>query len=356
MDTKTKKKKVAILIVSFNAREYLDECIGSLLQYASSRVEENIVVYDNHSNDGTPDYILNRWPQVTVIKSEVNYGYAGGNVRGWEIIQREGPVDYLILLNQDTLVTQGWVERLVDFMDAHAKAGSAQPLLMLYPETQKINSNGNIIQYLGFGYSSYNSHALTSIALREHRINYASGAATILRPEALHEVSLFEEFMFMYLEDLDLGWRLTLAGWENYLVPESVVYHKYEFHRGMRQFYFFERNRLWILLKNYRPLTLLLLLPVLLFMEAGILLRSAGSNAFFSKVRAYLFFLKLKNIRELIRMHKSVASIRRRSDRHMLDSFSPVIRFQPLASPILMFIVNPVLWGYYQVIRFFIFW
>ncbi|MEK7584042.1 MAG: hypothetical protein AAB490_02265, partial [Patescibacteria group bacterium] len=200
------------------------------------------------------------------------------------------------------------------------------------------------------------SRAVSSIPLREHRINYASGAAVILRPLAVQEVSLFEEFMFMYLEDLDLGWRLTLAGWENHLVPGSVVLHKYEFHRGMRQFYFFERNRLWILLKNYRPLTLVLLLPALLLMEVGILLRSVGSEAFTAKVRSYLFFLKGENIREVIRMHKTVAAFRRRSDRQMLDSFSSTILFQPLASPLLTYLVNPVLWAYYQLIRIFIFW
>jgi len=206
------KKKIAILIVSYNGRVDLSECLSSLTRDSYESIDQYIYVVDNASNDGSIEYLEANWPHIHIIKSETNTGFSGGNNIGWNAIRFDIPdIDYLMLLNQDTIASRNFLEPLIEVMEHHQNVGSVQPLLKLYPEKHKINSLGNIIQFLGFGYSSFNGFDETKVAVTDHSINYASGSAVMLRRNAIDQVGLFDDFMFMYQEDLDLGWRLYLA-------------------------------------------------------------------------------------------------------------------------------------------------
>ncbi|MBI4090628.1 MAG: glycosyltransferase family 2 protein [Candidatus Komeilibacteria bacterium] len=348
---------VPILIVNYNGRPYLEDCLRSLSAAGNDRIRPVVYIVDNASEDDSVAYLGAHWPEVRIVRSHSNLGYAGGNVLGWSIIRGEWPdARYIFLLNQDTLVTEHFLEPLVDYLDRHPSAGAVQPKIMLFPETSVVNSLGNVIHFLGLGYSSGSGQRETVLGDGPRRINYASGAAVLLRIEAIDAVGLFSPFMFMYLEDLDLGWRLSLKGLWSMLVPQSIVYHKYEFKRGMRQYYYFERNRLWIVLKNYRLRTLLLICPALVILEFAQLVRAAVLGILMHKLRGYFYFFNLGHIRQLLVERSMVQSMRTVSDRDIISSFSGRIDFQPLNGFLVRKIANPFFNAYLKMVQPLIRW
>ncbi len=348
---------VPILILNYNGRQYLDDCIGSLIADVYDDLEPVIYVVDNQSTDDSAQYLRERWPEVCIFSAPSNLGFAAGNNFGWAQILKDIPeVQYLFLLNQDTVVERGFLAPLVRAFERDPRLGSAQAKLLLHPETTKVNSLGNVIHFLGFGYGSYDGVAEASAPKQDHAINYPSGAAVLLRASALREVGLFDDFMFMYLEDLDLGWRLSLAGWKNVLIASSRVYHKYQFSRSMKQYYFFERNRLWIILKNYHIATLLLLAPAWSMMELGQLLFAAINGVLPKKISSYTYFFSRKHLNMLKEDRKRTQALRKVKDRDILSTFSGVIDFQPLQNPLITYIANPVFSLYHRLIQYCIFW
>lgn len=347
---------IPILIVNYNGRAYLEECLTSLAS-AEDTPRHIVYIVDNASKDDSVAYLRENWPDVRLILSGTNLGFAGGNNLGWQVIKREiHGVQYIMLLNQDTVVDRNFLRPLMTVLDAEPTVGAVQPLLLLHPARDRINSLGNVIHLLGFGYSSSNNAPVAGASLVRKQINYASGAAVLLRVRAIDRVGLFDDFMFMYLEDLDLGWRLSLAGWESMLVPDSIIYHKYEFRRGMRQYYYFERNRLWIIFKNYKLPTLLLLLPLAIGMEIGQVVRAAMTGTFMAKLRGYAYFFSVEHLKVFHRDRRAVQHGRIKTDREMLSAFSGHIDFQPLQGPLLRYIVNPVCETYLRILRLIVIW
>lgn len=351
------KAHVAILIASYNGRAYLAECLPSIFQSSYSDIVQKVFIVDNHSSDGTREYVRDNWPHVRLIENDYNAGYAGGNNIGLEVILREMPsAEYLLLLNEDTVVEPNFLSALVARLSQDKFLGCVQPRIMLFHDRERVNSLGNVIHFLGFGYSGYSNCTWTSITDFQRSINYASGACVLLRMSAIKKVGLFDSFMFMYLEDLDLGWRLKLAGIGSELVPESVIYHKYEFSRGMKHYYYFERNRLWIILKNYKIATLAVIFPAWFIMELGQLLRASMRGELGIKLSTYGFFLVPKNFFSLMRARRSTQALRTVPDKQIIKHFSGKIDFQPLQEPLVRYIANPLFSCYHSVIKYLIIW
>ncbi len=339
------KRTVAVLIPNYNGKHFLEDCLTSLAKDVYSHLDPIIYIIDNASTDGSREYLASYWPSVKVLRLETNLGYAGGLNRGYEQALTDYPdIEFVILLNSDTVVESGFLEPLVSQMDTDMTCGAAQPLLVLHAHPDRVNSLGNVIHFLGFGYTSHCDELIHTFDLTSYDhtiINYASGAAALLRVKAIKETGLFEDFMFMYLEDLDLGWRLSAAGWKSLLVTESIVYHKYEFHRGMKLYYYFERNRLWVLLKNYQISTLLAIAPAWCIMEVGQLLYAIKEGRLREKLKAYGFFFSRDHLHALLLGRSHMQQIRKRSDGSLLRSFSGAILFQPIENGILRVFVNP---------------
>lgn len=352
-----KKTNVAILIPNYNGKHLLDDCLKSI--YASECESTDLLVYiaDNSSTDGSVTYIKESWPNVRIVELNKNYGYAGGNNRGFEaILKDDGDVEYLYLLNSDTIVYKKFLDPLVEYMASHDDCGSAQSKLLLHPETDKINSNGNRIHFLGFGYATSLGEINNPEINQIRKINYASGAGAMLRVSMIKQIGLFADFMFMYLEDLDLGWRITLSGRTNVIVPDSVIYHKFEFSRGMTLYYYFERNRLWILLTNYKLATLILIFPAWVFMELGQIVFAAFNGHIKDKFKSYLYFMSIRNLDYLLKQRKARSKLRRISDRKLIKTFTGKIEYQPLDNVLVKYVANPVLSMYHFVLSYIIFW
>jgi GT2 family glycosyltransferase len=348
-----KKDKVIVIIASYNGQLYWPELMPVLSRENYQDFTLEILVVDNNSTDNSVSYLQTNYPQVKIIANQTNLGFVGANNLGYQYAQEQG-ANFIYLLNQDTIVQPGWLGPLYDFAKQN-KFGSLQSKLLLWPAQEKINTVGNVIHFLGFGFGR-KSNKLDRGEEQIRKIDYASGAGVFMALEVLQKLGgLFDETMFMYLEDLDLGWSLNLLGYDNYLIPQSIIYHKYEFNRSMKQVYWFERNRLWIMLKNYKIPTLLLIFPAWLIMELGQLFYAFLKGYLGQKLRAYSFLFSGRQWKILRQKRAQRQAQRQRSDRQVVYKFSGRILFQPLNSFILR-LANLFFGLYWLVIKQIIFW
>ncbi|KPJ85897.1 hypothetical protein AMJ57_01440 [Parcubacteria bacterium SG8_24] len=347
----TAGKRVAVVIVTYDAERYLDDCLGSLRLADTSGIDLTVFAVDNDSHDGTARIIGERYPEVRLIRNDRNIGFAAGNNRGIEAATAAG-AEYVYLLNQDTEVAAPFLREALQVMESDDRIGSVQSLLLLSPERHLVNSSGNAIHFLGFGFcEDYRRPVERLDRSRIRPITYASGAGVLFRVSVLRETGLFDERLFLYHEDLDLGWRLRLAGFENVLAPHSVVYHKYEFSRSIGKYYYMERNRYIVLLKNLRLWSLLVLLPALLIAEVGLWIGALRGGWWRKKRAATAYFLKGDAWRHILTGRRRVARTRRISDRRLVRHFSSVIAHQEVEKPLVRYVANPLMTVAWAVMR-----
>lgn len=344
--------KVFIIIVSYNGQKYLPALFSSL---AKQTVQAEIVLVDNGSSDGSVFFVEQNYPAVKVFRNEKNLGFAQGNNIGIKYAL-EGGVDYVALLNQDTRVEPDWLERLVEKMEADKSIGCCQPTILMWPDQEKVNSLGNEIHFLGFGFTKGNGQKLEAMKQKkggiQEEITYCSGAACVFRAEALKKVGLFDEKLFMYQDDLDLGWRLRLAGYRNVLVPTAIVYHEYHYSQAKYKYYYMERNRHWVNLKNYRLWTLLLILPAMILMEMGLWAFAIIKGWWLEKLKGY--FDLMKNLPYIFQKRRQVQKLRKAGDRPVTKLFVSRIWYQEISNPLLNYIGNPLMVIYWNIARWLI--
>ena len=327
------RTRVAVVVLTLDAARWLPGCFGSLraARRASPEIDLDLIAVDNGSRDGTAGLLRTGWPEVTVVETGENLGYAGGNDVGLRLALERG-AEHVFLLNPDTEVDPGFLSEALAVARARPDAGAIQSLILLAGERGLVNTSGNEIHFLGFGCCGGYRSPAAAVPPGPREIAFASGAAVLYRASALREVGLLDEALFLYQEDLDLGWRLRLAGHPNLVAPRSVVFHHYEFSRSPRKYYFLERNRWWVLLKNVRARNLLLLLPFLLAAEAGLHLLAAASGWLPQKLRADVDALRPGALRRVLSERRRIAALRTVSDREIFRLFTPAVDFEGAAS------------------------
>lgn len=374
--------KVAI-IISPNwrdyAKKYLGECIESI-RAQDWTGESKVFLIDNETSEESFGYLKKIVPEAEVVRNKNNDGFAKGNNEAIKLALAQG-FDYIVLINMDTIVDQFCIREMVTSAGL-AQVGAVQARLMLHPDTEKINSLGNITHFLGFGYSDGYGEKFTKMSLRgaERRgnlgqkskdeiaspmarndsdreivISYPSGAAVLFKREVLEEVGLFDEEFWMYNEDQDIGWRIWLAGYKCILAPDAVVYHKYEFSRSIQKYYWMDRNRILVMLKNYHWLTLLLILPAFFVMEFGLFLFSIKTGWFREKLRVYWYFLNPKKLVYIWQARRQIQALRKTKDKDIVKMFSGRIWYQEIDDWKLRFI-NPIFNLYWAIVKKIIIW
>ena len=347
-------KKIAIILPTYNGKSFLPDCLKSLDNQDYPQDLLTIIVVDDNSQDGTVEYLQENYPQIKIISNQKNRGFAAVNNQGHLLAQKYNP-DYLVLLNQDTIVEPNWLKSLIGTMLSEENIAIVQPKILLHPETKLINSFGNSIHFLGFGFCNYYRHADDLPASHPFELPYASGAACLIDIKALDKVGLFDDRFFMYHEDVDLGWRLRLAGHKIMFDPLAVVYHKYNYSKAVYKFYHMDRNRWIVMLQNYHWATLLLFAPMLIVMEAGIFLFSIKNGWFKEKIRGWWWiFNNLKGI--MTRRAEIQSKIRRVKDRKIVSLYVGSIKFQDVDNALLKYLVNPLTELYFMVAKGIIFW
>lgn len=348
------KPRIAIIIVTHNAARYLEDCLSSVYanDYPHDRFE--VMVVDNASSDETVSMISHDWPEVVIIQSEGNSGFAQANNSAISRALDQG-FEAVFLLNQDTTVDAHFLSLALTSLEADPAIGAVQSKLLLHDQPNLINSWGNELHFLGFGYAGGYRQPDSGIN-HDYDITYPSGAAVLIRSTALQDIGLLRGEFFMYHEDSDLGWRLWLAGWRVCLSANSIVYHKYEFSRSITKYYFMERNRRWMILSNFHWATLLLISPALVAMDIGMLLYAIRSGWRPQYLRAWSDAYAPQAWPLVRHWRRQVQQSRRVSERFVVSRFTGLIKFQEVDNLIVRWIMNPCLDLYWRCVRFFIFW
>jgi len=319
--------RAAIVVVTYQSAKDVDACFGSLAAARLGGAE--VVAVDNASSDGTPALIRERHPGVAVVEAGANLGFAAGNGLGIRRALAAG-AEWIYLLNPDTDVDPGFLEEALSVGEADARTAAVQSLLLLHPDRDRVNTAGNEIHFLGFGYCGRYRAPRASVPDEPREIAFASGAAVLLRASALREVGAFDDVLFMYQEDQDLGLRLRMAGWRARLAPRSLVWHHYRFSKNPRKYFFLERNRYLVLAKNLRARSLVVLAPFLAAAELALLAVAAVGGWLPEKLRADAALFSAP-LRVHVRAERArVRLLRRISDRELARWFTPALEFEGL--------------------------
>ncbi len=298
---------------------------------------------------------------LTYIYNDEWIGFSGNNNLGVEKA-KELDCDYVHLTNEDTDIDQEYILRAIERAEKDPNIAIVQSLLLLAEERNKVNSIGNRFHYLGFGFSGgYKWTKREAEAYFEEKrktdpdlnIHYASGAGMLVRVSALNGEKLFDEKFYSYHEDTDASLMARIKGQKVVIEPKSIIYHYYEFGKSKKNFFWMERNRYALIFSYYKIKTLLLLLPIMLVMDFGLLLFSFKSGWWREKLNVYKEWFTKEYWQWIKSRRKSIQSVRKMNDRKLLQFSTSVIEFQSdgVRNPVLDHIGNPCLAFYWGIVK-----
>lgn len=273
--------KLTVIIVNYNVKFFVEQCLDSL-ERALDGIDSEVFVVDNHSSDGSIEYLKPRFPKVIFIESNHNLGFARAN--NMAIRQAEG--QYVLLLNPDTFVGEQTIKQAIEFMDQHPKAGGAGVKMFNTDGTKALESRRGLPTPLTSFYKMcglcskfpesrrFGKYYMGYLSWdKPERIDIISGAFCLMRKEALDKAGHLDEDFFMYGEDIDLSYRLLKAGYDNWYLPLPILHYKGEStHKSsFRYVHVFYQAMLIFFKKHYGHMRLWVTLPI----KAAIYVRSA---------------------------------------------------------------------------------
>jgi GT2 family glycosyltransferase len=271
---------VAVVVVTHNSAGQLAALGASLTPQLRS--DDELVIVDNASTDATASLARTLGERAQVIETGFNAGFAAGCRRG----ARASVAPLLFLVNPDTVLADGALERLRAIAGSHPDWAAWQPAVML-PDG-RINAAGGVVHYLGIGWAGQCGQVASELAAQPYEAAFASGAALVVRRSDWQELDGLRDDYFLYGEDLDLGLRLWLGGRRVGVEPRARVIHEYVFDKGPQKWYLLERNRWRTVLATYPLALLVALAPALVAAELGILALAARDGWLRAKLRAQL--------------------------------------------------------------------
>ena len=341
------KPLIDVIVVSYGHAKFMSKLFLSLSKVAYPRDRWRLHIVINKEGDGTLTAVHNlmielnsNLPKTLIHEPHANLGFAGGNNLAiqWSI---KNAGEYVYLLNPDTEIIEQALDESIKVALSDSSIGTVQSLLLRGDNPQQINSKGNAIHFLGFGYCLGDHDPVETAPTQVTDITYASGAGVLIPLKVMQEIGLLEDALHSYHEDLDFGWRVMLAGLRNVLAPKSIVIHHYEFSRSIAKWEFMERNRLLVMLKNYSLPTIIVLLPAIIATEAAIWAFSAKGGWLKQKWRASVFFLKPSTWSYLFGARLRVKAVRRVPDYVIFKRMTWKVEYQELKSGWAERIANP---------------
>ena len=248
--------KCSIIILNWNGVAHLRTYLPSVLKANSQEPKADIIVADNGSTDDSLAMLANDFPTVKTIVLDQNYGFAEGYNRAIEKVDSE----YVVLLNSDVEVTEGWLAPLLDYMDTHADVAAVQPKIRSWRNKalfEHAGAAGGFINTLGYPYCR--GRVLWHVEEDKGQydtpieVDWTSGACMLVRTQVYKDCGGLDASFFAHMEEIDLCWRMRNAGWKLMCLPQSVVYHlgggslAYE---SPRKTYLNHRNNLLMIRKN----------------------------------------------------------------------------------------------------------
>jgi GT2 family glycosyltransferase len=259
---------ISVVIVAYQSGPTLERCLQGLR--AQSFTDFEILLVDNASSDGAPQRAAAADPSIRLLEPGVNLGFAAGN----NLAARQARGRWLALLNPDAYPAAGWLAALIAGTARHPQVRCFTSLQMVADEPGLMDGAGDVMTSAGIPFrGGYRRKRPTD--LREGEVFSACGAAMLIDRDLFLGLGGFDERFFCYCEDVDLGYRLRLAGETTLLLPAAVVEHVGSATTGVRSdFSIFHgsRNRIWTFIKNTPPLLLWLTTPLHVAVTAGLLL------------------------------------------------------------------------------------
>ena len=220
--------KTAVVILNWNTEGFLREFLPGLLRSVENVEGAEVIVADNASTDGSIKVMQEEFPQVRTIVLEKNFGFTGGYNKAFEQIDS----DLFVLINSDIEVTDGWLEPLVRWMQEHPECGACAPKLHSWQEREKFEYAGAAGGCLDlYGYPFCRGRILKTLETDHGQYDspadvfWATGACLMVRSSLYRELGGLDDRFFAHMEEIDLCWRMQLAGYKVTVVPESMVYH-----------------------------------------------------------------------------------------------------------------------------------
>lgn len=251
-----KQSKIAVIIVNWNGKHLLEECLSSV----ESQDYDNfkIIFVDNGSEDKSVEFVKEKFSKVEVISLDKNTGFAKGNNIGINKAFEDLKVEYIALLNNDAIVEKNWLSEMVKVIEQDNKIGSVAPRILKYYKRDEFDSLGMKIRMIGSGMNNLVNEKNDDRYDMIVEVFGPSGCSCLYKRDALEDICIFNEYFdndfFAFCEDVDLNWRMRLRRWKSFVAPKSIVYHKgsesFQVYSFSKAFYS-HRNRLFVILKNY---------------------------------------------------------------------------------------------------------
>ena len=290
---------IAIVILNWNGRNHLEKFLPFVTASVCAGAE--VIVADNASTDDSVSFLRERYPQLRVIGMDKNRGFAGG----YNEALRHVDSDYYVLLNSDVEVKPGWLEPMIGLMESDPSIAACQPKILMYADKSSFEyagAAGGWLDYLGYPFAKGRIFDVCEEDLGQYDqaepIFWASGAALFIRARLYHEMGGLDTYFFAHQEEIDLCWRLQLAGYKIYSCPQSAVYHVGggTLPKGNERKVFLNfRNNLIMMVKNMPTGEWLWKIPYRFLLDSVSAWKSllAGEGVYFLAItEAHLAFLK----------------------------------------------------------------
>ena len=328
---------VSIIILNYNAGNLLLNCVDSVFKSTYPNFE--VLVVDNISTDNSHIVCKEKFEKIHLIKNKENLGYCEGNNVG----VRNADGEFIVILNPDTIVEPDWLNHL---MSAYSKFGEGlyQPKFFSLNEKLVLQSTGNMLHIFGFGFARDKGKADDEKIKSVEKINYASGTCLFTSKIVLDKVGLLDPFLFLYHDDLDLGWRAAQIGINSFYVPQSIIYHaeSYSIKWSSKKFYWLERNRKYCLLTHYSKETYAKMRSSLFLVDVCVWLFYLSKGFLGAKIKAELDIFR--NRKAIKIKYNQLEKIKIISDKELIKKFPDEI-FVPknVSEPIFNQLFNNIL-------------
>lgn len=253
--------RVTLVIVNWNGKQFLERCLSALIAQTVTPYE--IILVDNASSDGSVE-IARRFPMVRLIALDRNMGFACGNNLAVSAASKES--EWIALINPDAFAEPRWLEALLAAADRNREFDVFGGKLVNATAPTLLDGAGDVYHVSGLVWRMSHGMPVSADTENEREVFSPCAAAALYRRSALHKVGGFDEDYFCYVEDVDLGFRLRLAGYRCLYVPQSVAHHVGSGTTGGQHsdfaMYHGHRNLVWTFVKDMPGILFWLLLPL----------------------------------------------------------------------------------------------
>lgn len=242
------KKRLSIIIVNWNCKEYIRSCLKSVFKNIDNKTE--VLVVDNCSEDGSAEIVEKEFPKAKLIRNNKNLGFSKANNQGIDISEGK----YVLTLNPDVILTEGYANELIKIAEHDPKIGAVTGKLLNMKKHELIDSVGHVMYLIRAAQDKGSMHIDTN-QFKDGPVFGVCAAAALYKKEMLDDIKIdneyFDEDFFAYYEDVDLNWHANLMGWKSYFVSNAIAYHA----RGVTtnsdsKLFLSFKNRYFSILKN----------------------------------------------------------------------------------------------------------